>query len=567
MYKESFSGLISSAREFHRVTAPVDNLEREILKDIFGEEFETFFEGKKTKTNLAERLFSLIFDPGLRRKVAFYDTNKGDPNELEKISMFTRQGFMMTVKNRILDKDKKNRPFTIYKVDLADIGLANEALDKNGNKAGDYNLNLTASALKELMEELSSVHGFKIDPKDLIVGRYGGDEFTIAHIGELSQDKKTQEMMDNLIREKIESRSGYFKRKKTVREKLRLKDNKVEKITPPIDDLENKIFFSFLDRGFLLSQMELERERDYIIQSGVNIDEYFRNSFFQNEKFRKLSDDDKIKYLIDKHEEFGIVFHLAKSKGNNAEVKLLRYIENYLLDPLLDEMVITRFDLINHLLTGNFKKAYSFELKIKDTNDELSYIYSDTLISKLWKEKLFPLLNPYIEKGMVSLGRFGGTIFILEKGNGLPENIKKKLKKITGINLAYKNKDIHHAVGYAEVDLSSIGKKSSLKELGDVANKIFNLPTESYLNRSFARIFKNRKLFEKFIFLLKKYKEDPNFKYVGTDYEVMLFARYFYGKRRDIRIAEANKTLDQFKKTAPEKTSLIQSVKKYLTDY
>jgi len=571
-------------REFRKVTPRLHQAEKKLVEDLFGPEIKLITNNNHNSTHLIEGLFGLALDSGLRKPAVFLNAVDGDKKELEPVAMLNRQSFLTELRKRIGFKEEEKegsmvysseKNFSIFQMDLANLRKADETQDKNLNSAGDYNLNIVAGALNELASEMGSVHGFNISPKDIIVGRYGGDEFSLAVVGDISQEPRTIAMIQELIKNKIEERQGYFrddKDKKTIlRKKLLLKGGKVDVIKPPEENNPNssdkkKIFYSFLRRGLVLSNEQLDFELQYINykdQGENSVDNYLREVLFDKEnEYGSLTDQEKITYLTNRHSELKVPFFLAETKNggdtNKRQSTLLHFVENYLSDPLLGEIVISRFDLPNHIRNDAFKNIHSFELKLKEIDDNLSYVYGDQVIIKLWQSRLRKILNPYIKEGKVKIGRFAGTIFIGEIGEGLPVEIRNELKNINEVTLDYKGNDIAHSVGYTELDTANINYQSSGFSVRQKTGEVFNKPTEDWIKKVFIRLFKNPDDFKEFQEIYKNL--DPEFKYKGQNYFVLIAAKYFNGKRWEARSTTALEVLNMMEGEHAEQIDIVKGL-------
>lgn len=574
-------------REFRRVAPTLSNGEKTLIKSLFGPEIQLMTDEKRHSTHLMESLFGLALDKGLRNRAIFLDVQGEDKKELEPVAMLNRQSFLTEIRKKTGFKEEEkdgsvtystDKKFSLFQIDLANLRKADETHDRLANSAGDYNLNVAASSINKLVSEIVSEHGFNISPDDIVIGRYGGDEFTIALIGDVSQEKRTIDMISKLIKERVTANQGYFKDEKDpktiLRKNLRLKGDKVDVITPPKEGEDNsvnkkKIFYSFLKRGLILSNEQLDLELEYIThKSGQNnIDNYLKEALFDKEnEYGALNDNERIQYLINRHSELKVPFFLAESldgkEGNERQINVLRFVENYLSDPLLDEIVISRFDLPNHLRDDAFKTVHSFELKLKEIDDNLSYVYGDQLIMELWRNQLRKILNPYIKSGRVKLGRFAGTIFVGETGEGLPAEVIDQLKTIEQVTLDYKGININHSVGYAETDTKDINDQTREFEVRQKIGEIFNKPTEDWLKKVFTKLFSNPEDFKEFQDIYKNL--DPNFKYKGKNPGVLIAAKYFNGKRWEARSAVAFEVFRSMESENKEQIEIVRGLFKDL---
>jgi len=224
--------------------------------------------------------------------------------------------------------------------------------------------------------------------------------------------------------------------------------------------------------------------------------------------------------------------------------KMLSFIENYLIDPLLDEVVMSRFDIIDHIESGEFARIFTYEIKLKEIDDNLSYVYGDEVLIDFWKRHLLKdkKLQNAIEEGKVKIGRVGGAIMIAEvkKQNGdgsLSVAEIKQLKSIGHTELGYENNIIKHEVGFSEVSVPK--EKVSEEKAKELFSKCLIESSNDWLDKTFIRLFNdnNKKKFDQFLSLINNFEDHNNDGVV--DKATLLSAKYFTGKRWDRRSAAA----------------------------
>lgn len=373
--------------DFRRFFATTPNIgERWLEKDkpfnfseLLSNEAAEIIEGNKKATRIFNRFFLAAYESGMIR------AHKVGDHEAPPIAMFGRQGFA----NELLKRYKEDKGLNILMIDIA--GLRED--DRGGT--ADYNLNIFAARLNEVIKKLEATG--KIKSGEYVVARYGGDEFSIGLVGgysdeELATIKKELLGQGENKEAGLDGVIGLKKEENTLKEKpIKIKDGKIDAISLPTDEHGKRLFLSFLERGFLIKAEELEREADYFRDEKGNINEEDFKKYLKNFKNGKAKIDgnlkDKIKELTDKHPEFKVPFYYAEitdinshKKGNTVQREALEFIYNYLYDPLLGEIAMSRHDLADHLKRGKFSSIYSLEVKVKEINDRMSYAYADRVI-------------------------------------------------------------------------------------------------------------------------------------------------------------------------------------------
>lgn len=531
--------------DFRHFFATTPNIEeRRLEKDKFfnfsellGNEAAEIIKGNKNATRIFNRFFLAAYESGMIR------AHKVGDREASPVAMFGRQGFA----NELLKRYKGGKGLNILMIDIA--GLRED--DKGGT--ADYNLNIFATRLSEVIKKLEETGKIKSD--EYVVARYGGDEFSIGLVEDYSDEELTTIKKELLGQGEdkeagLDGVIGLKKKGNTLKDKpIKIKDGKIDAISLPTDEHEKNLFLSFLERGFLIKAEELKREVDYFRDEKGSINEEDFKKYLKDFENGKAKIDgnlkDKIKELTDKHPEFKVPFYYAEiadldsnKKGDTVQREVLEFIYNYLYDPLLGEIAMSRHDLADHLKRGKFSNIYSLEVKVKEINDRMSYAYADRVISGLWNDKLKKLAEPLIKSGDVSLGRIGGNIFFGVRKGADVERIKKFLKEVSEISKYegdYHGAKVPHIIGFANIDvLETEGKDNDY--IGKKFEEMFSKTTRSYIRRMFKGVFSKQNLFELFCNSLENITDDLQ---VASDepdisdrYLALLSASYFYGSKR-----------------------------------
>lgn len=262
-----------------------------------------------------------------------------------------------------------------------------------------------------------------------------------------------------------------------------------------------------------MSSNEIEKERDikFELESPI-IPENF------SELKRAISS------LVGQHKEFRLFFRIALhldllsnrlSKSNNflRTITLYEFIINNIFDSLLGTITINRGDLLFHLRNGEFKKAFAFEIKIKEVNDRISNCYGDIIIVQLWK-KIIEVFGEKIDK--FRIGRFGGLIVVFcdNKEFSLNDEQRRRLSEVDIDGL-------RHVVGFSEIDLSD------LRALSEKVKEIYEAASFDWLEKVLRYYIKNEAARTRFFKFLDPVQEPENRR--DMDY---LHASYFHPSSR-----------------------------------
>jgi hypothetical protein len=189
----------------------------------------------------------------------------------------------------------------------------------------------------------------------------------------------------------------------------------------------------------------------------------------------------------------------------------------------------------------------------------------------MWNEKFKGKIAQAVRDGKLKVGRIGGLLTISKTTSGeLDEDLIKILQDPEEIAKSFGLKDVKHKIGYAVIDVPEIlldknkgfveEKKSALRQ---TIEKVFNLPTENWLDKTFNRIFNDKKEYSEFIKALEK--SDV----INSDIITMISEAYFNSpKRAKNRIPTAMKILSNFKEKFPDKFGQVsESLNKILKRY
>lgn len=553
---------------------------RLFIEDSFGEEIKSLGMEKKlvgmekglgaekgdNYKYVLENLFMMAMDTGTNIPHNF------EGRTAERQLILNRQAALSEIRKKSgLKQSQDNNyfayktKFKILKMDIANFRKA----DKIG--AGDYNLNIFVKALQEAVMEISTDKSTNININNLVVGRYGGDEFILGIMDDGNGSLGKIKEIETIIRKKVGGYSGFFEKNVPAKS---FSLNKFEEYDLPVDHEDRAIYLANLNKNILLNSEQLGLDKEYFkSHSNSNLQKYLeitkvRNIYPRN--IESLTDEAekstaKIKYLIKNHSELQVPFYLMEHMDMDEKFKdpkmpfkhrqfMLDFIENYMLDPLLDEVAMSRFDIVSHIEKGEFSRLHSFEFKLKEINEKLSYSYSDELIADFWLQTFKKKFREEIQKGIIKIGRVGGSIFIGEtkpvdgvQKLGLSDEKKGFMESVNKFNKKYKGADINHEIGYASLDLDPNGYSHEVAKAK--FSELFKKTTDDWLQRTFSRIVSDENEFNLFIKLLNDPdgKNDRNIS--SKNMLTLLSARYFTGSRFEDRIPNAQIVLNALGRT------------------
>lgn len=572
---------------FHtEVSKPPDN-SKQLLYRIFGKKIEQWPEEDQGSRSILESLYSQSLDDGVIEKRTFID-KKGVVHTEKGHSILNRKAMLSELKERTnikFNNEKQeyeyDKNFKILTLDLKGFREADE------NGAGDYDLNIVTRQLNLAMESISKDLGVR--QEDLILGRYGGDEFYVVAIenklsGSVDPLVKIREIKE-IIKKKVESEKGFFE--KPEAENFKIKDGEVKEINIDKMDLVNRtIFLNSLNSGLVLDEIELKQEREYVKLNVDGLDQQEINKAKKQEllDFIALGDQNiyskeidqiedpkvkiikKIEFLIAGHSELELPFFLAKdldSQTGKTEVmeQLLNFYENYLIDPLLNEITMSRADIFNHIGRGEFSNIYEYEVKMKEINDNMSYVYGDKTIKQLWNNKFKVNLRQAIKDGKVKVGRIGGIIVICETkdGGGLDDKTKELLKDPGTVKTEFNGEQVDHEVGFAKIEIPTDVSNAESPSFAMTIEKMFVEPTRDWIRKTLRRIVGDEKEFAAFIKTLKR-------KVVAGNKLTTISAKYFNSARAKKRIPLAHEILKEIRGLNSEKVEEIYTLLTLIKD-
>lgn len=421
---------------FERQTKVMENSEeKKALHRLFKSEIDTLrdpeSEGVENATSLFEGLFDHVFDAGTNRKVECTFNARNRDGQMEKViyasdsvPIHSRASLI----NNLLEHDAQGSQVEIGLIDLQDLRSADFILDSQKHNPGDVLINKAASALRSALHEVwnDPAIGLRDNPRvSYEVGRYGGDEFMFALIGNYTQNQK--EKILETIERHLGQQKGYYRRPEgegfiIEEDSIRLKQNpdgkKVKWIEIPQDEADRLLFHEYFQRGLLLDGAELTKIKNKYTTDGIFDMAAYKRDYPSSKGLypeKITSFEDKVTFIQSQHPELALYFDLAylfdqKSGGGTKRQEIvLNLMERSIFDPLIGEAIYTRFDFQEHLQHGDFSNVMVIDLKfMKEMNEHMSYADADNAIVDVWKRIKSRI--PPEERGKLFISRFGGTL-------------------------------------------------------------------------------------------------------------------------------------------------------------
>lgn len=418
---------------------------------------------------MRNRLGGLAVDPGLAQEHTFIPPASGKNStqlelKAEKVYGLNRSGFTHLVKQYIEDPESQKK-LKIIPLDIAGLREADLAVDIQGNSSADFILNQVAQKIDEVV----SYYNEKFTNINLIWGRYGGDEFTIA-VKDYSNESEISHIQ-NLLEREIQTVTGYYKTANGLEQRAtKLKPN-LDPISFPTKPLDKIIFQHFFNNGLILDYKEINSIYAKFISSKrtQNTDEEVELKRYLNEIYSKNlypagveTDQQKMKFLISKKLSLASIFMDCIKNNKENLSSLIEEIEALLFDPLLKEYIQTDTQFKYDLLKGDTQRVIQLDMKFtKEINDDMGLVYGDKGIIEFWDE---------IKKRLDASGlkypniyRKGSTFSLRFDSSWTEDEIKKvnTALNLQSLNLFEGDKDLQIPgvpIGKIEIDTHSMFK-------------------------------------------------------------------------------------------------------------
>ncbi|OGK28434.1 hypothetical protein A3C28_02315 [Candidatus Roizmanbacteria bacterium RIFCSPHIGHO2_02_FULL_39_9] len=425
-----------------RLTQLIDKIENK-------QRAQTFIDKYTHEMRLAKGAKYRYDPPGLTEKAEFFTA--------PPVKMFQRNSFIDEVSADTADV-KQFRPIvkrTFLMLDLENLRDADATKFENYN-AADYMLGKVAESLTEEVERLKKQFAGRNIRVE--VGRYGGDEFALALVGDYTEEDLLRIGSDSL--QKVQSLDAFYQRlpnEPIIRSKIKVKSGGFEFIEiDPEDVMGSEIFEYYFQQGVILNdeQIKIEKERY------KNKIEDFRQSAVSRKRDYPVdvdSIDKKILYLTTRHPEFKDVYEDLMTSTLPTELVqslFLDFVENNIYDRLLGANVTSFADLAEHLNKREFSSLWIFDGKfIKETNDALGYPLADKLIQNIWRE-ISSKISPE-DRDNLFFARRGGTFALALRNEArLSQETRASLQKLKAV--PFPEGDFTVPVGISEIDLQAL---------------------------------------------------------------------------------------------------------------
>lgn len=471
-------------------------------------------------------IFDNSLDPGIARIIPYLVPDGEAPfPPAQGVPIFQRAPFTRLITDKILtpNSDEQKRiynhtPVTFLMLDIKRLRNADYAVDQPGeHKAADWILNKVAEIIKQVMDEVDT---YKSVDLDSYYCRYGGDEFSIAFVGEYPEE--VVNMVRRRLLSEIPTIPGYYADVPGGERKFgitQLKNNEIKMIKVPEDEIDQYIFVSFLKRDILFEQEQIDSIKRKFTKNGqlnrTALDRYIQEklrpieiypkeveSLEQKLEFHKLVHPELL-YYIEIAKELDVFdtkhFHRDEPTYVRQEV-VLDYIENVLYDRLLRENVHTRVDFQEHLQQGMFNRLIVFDIKfIKEINEDLSYADGDEAIIQLWTH-IKAVLTPQ-ERESIMVARYGGTTILgVREGKTISPNTLDKLRSIQSLRLFKGTQNaVTIQVGFSDTHLPDSGEPLTVKQSRELLNGALQKAEDQWYEQIAHIIDENPKVYESLV--------------------------------------------------------------------
>ena len=403
------------------------------------------------------------------------------------------------------------RTLTFLFFDIGNVFEANQAVDSQGRLGGDYLICTVGEALQSAIVRFLKRYPFF--RSRILFCRYGGDEFSVV----LSD--ATQEQVDDLIKlikRFLSTKTAYFG-KQQKEQRVTLKENKIKTVT--FTEVEQNFLHS-LKNGILLG-IDGVKDKSFLF-------EQLDNSFC-NEASLTVGD------FLQKYPEFYPYFEIARKY--NLEDLFVKFICEYLYDPLLEDITFGLDEFYPLLAERKFKEVFLFGLKLKELNRLTSYSFADMLIKDLWRTIKGALGGDYKD---FYVGRYGGTI-ILGTSKKISASLYNKLLNIKSVSLTYHTESVTAFVGKV---FKEVPKGLSLMQARFFVSSLLEDLTRDWIKNVICEVKDNKEVLS---LLNKIFKGDSNIDeelIQGLSLTERIIVTYFMNERRKSRI-EVAKTVKE----------------------
>lgn len=518
-----------------------------------------------------------VIDPGFAREARFQDQVAPPVFMLNRSAMIGHieelkaSGFEAT---QLASSPTEGSAIHFSLLDVANLRGINNA------GAGDFVLNSVAQKLLDQVEEINAELRDK-KGGELVVGRYGGDEYVVGYYGLTDEEFATYDARLKSASHGVQSVDAYYAQKPqneggvVVEGKVALKPE--PSITVPTDEQQAAIFWEFFHKGIILHDEEIVREMHerQLWPKGESVSEEPTPTI-----------DQRLVRLFERHPEMRqLMSQVSGYLGENIADTALRdnynsefvsYIEGIVYDRLLGEKVRPFDDLFYHLEAGDVADMRVYDFKgLKELNDHVSLVQGDRAIEATF-DKISSIIRApqssdrpaeYDETKHVMYFRRGGTIVVATRTNdpeGLSAQKAYELDSLQSVALPVAHgttSEFELGRGYLRVDAPSQLKDQPSAVRGIVSTLLQEVDTKWYKAVA-SRILNggNQQMLEG-----ATADEKPTLQTINEGDNLL---RYFFaGKRRAERLGALARVVENMKTYALQGDearfdSLLQSIHK-----
>jgi GGDEF domain-containing protein len=369
----------------------------------------------------------------------------------------------------------------------------------NNAGAGDYVLNSVAQNLLNQVEQINNELREK-KGGELVVGRYGGDEYVVGYYGITDEEFAQYDARLKNAQVGVQSVDAYYAQKPqneggiVTEDTVKLKPE--PSITVPTEQQQAAIFWEFFHKGIILHDEEIKRE--------LHERELWPVTQIETEA-QELTVDQRLVRLFERHPEMRELMNKVSGYlGENIEDPTLRddynaefisYIEGIVYDRLLGEKVRPFDDLFYHLEVGDVADLRVYDFKgLKELNDHVSLVQGDRAIEATFNSISNIIRAPqtsdrpaeYDETKHVMYFRRGGTIVVATRTNdldGLSSQKAYELDSLQSVTLPIgqdQTTQFELGRGYMRVDAPSQLKDQPAAVAGIVSTLLQEVDTKWY---------------------------------------------------------------------------------------
>ncbi len=392
--------------------------------------------------NHIDSLIKYVTDPGLAkpREFLFDEGSTQFLDQVGAVGILNRSGFVHHVNDmrRLYEGEGIDFNTTTFAImDVAEFRAADNAEDKTAarNNAADLVINKIGNRIQDKVTEINEQLKEKGRLAEVVVCRYGGDEFGFVFIGVTNVEaRQLYEDIINADKDGVHNLDGYYLEGQVVMKK-KVQTTK-EEILVPEEDEKRTVFWQEFERGLLLDEKELERSMRTLERAHIPnpIDRQLELVAMNEAELRKKLDDlyernKDLKYLTD-------LPQIGDQFDQRIAREVINYIEDVIYDPLLGEKVHSFHDFGERIMEDDIGEVMIFDFKgLKEVNDVLGTTAGDMVIKSMFNTISGLITEGSDETANVTYFRRGGTIVVgllREEGGDirLSADKHKRLKEI-----------------------------------------------------------------------------------------------------------------------------------------